>query len=149
MSDVRRVAVLENGVKINTILVDDVVLASGTYDPGYGDTLVDEGPELFPIQIAPPPNPRKPPTVVAVDLKGQLFNTGDALDLSTGIITPAAPDATPPAPVAAEIVQEQLQELNDLLTGLQPAITKAITDSQTVLTTTPLQPAPLQIAPGS
>lgn len=42
---VRRMAVLdENGVSVNTILVDE--RASGSYHPGYGVKLVDLGPAV-------------------------------------------------------------------------------------------------------
>ena len=90
-------------VKINTILVEDDVLADPNYWPGYGIALIDEGEEL----VAPPvftPTGRPKEWMGLLDVKlSQPIQTGDTVDLQTGKVTPAPlPDPVveiDPAPI--------------------------------------------------
>jgi hypothetical protein len=88
---VRRCAVLdENGVSLNTILVDE--RAIGHYHPGYGHKLVDLGPAVS-------CEPAKDhllnclgkiglePLIVSVNGKPINLETGDKLDLQTYEVT--------------------------------------------------------------
>lgn len=88
---VRRMAVLdENGVSINTILVDE--RAAGSYSPGYGAKLVDLGPA---VNCEPDLSKQIDKEIVGLEVISVLVDgkpieliQGDTLDLNTLQVTP-------------------------------------------------------------
>lgn len=105
MGRIMRVAVMENGIKINTILVDEDAL--DRYWPGYGDAMLVEGPE------APEPeNERIDSSVrpkgfkVFTNLKlDAIPQIGDTVNLKSGKVTPAEPEAVDVEAAAEEVVK--------------------------------------------
>lgn len=87
---IRRYGVLDaDGVKINTILIDDQKLIG--YYPGYGAKLVDEG-----VQPQEPKAPLPPPMPKDFGVLGitpsQPMDVGDKIDFATGVVTKAVVD---------------------------------------------------------
>ena len=85
---IKRYGVIDaDGIKVNTITADEVLIASGWY-PGYGAALVDEG-----ENPADPPKelpPVKPQTWTVLPALAEPMQNGDKIDLVTGEVTKVA-----------------------------------------------------------
>ena len=104
---VRRMAVLdEQGVHINTILVDE--RAADHYHPGYGSKLIDLGPA---VNCGPAPDRLvnfnrefEGLEVLKIEIDGKpvVLEHGDKIDLRTLEITKRPPPPVEDVPVEAE-----------------------------------------------
>ena len=85
---IKRYGVIDaDGIKVNTITADEVLIASGWY-PGYGAALIDEG-EMPPDPPKEIP-PSKPVTWTVLPKLAEPMVNGDKIDLVTGEVTKAA-----------------------------------------------------------